>query len=78
MRALDFCLDRARQLFGGSLTVAAQFAGFLLVVASVGGQLFAEALDRFVIGIEAFQFFQQLLVQVGQFARLYAVLAREV
>jgi len=64
-------------LFGGSLTVAAQFAGFLLVVASVGGQLFAEALDRFVIGIEAFQFFQQLLVQVGQFARLYAVLARQ-
>ncbi|MNE89771.1 hypothetical protein D3C80_1872160 [compost metagenome] len=42
-----------------------------------GSQLFTQLLDRLVTGVQAFQLFHQLLLQVGQFGRVHTVLARQ-
>ncbi|MND90537.1 hypothetical protein D3C80_826240 [compost metagenome] len=76
-QALDFLLHGAGQLAGGLLAQGAQFTGLVLVVAGIGGQLFSQALDRFVVGVEVFQLFHQALLQAGQLGRVHPVLAGE-
>ncbi|MNH02020.1 hypothetical protein D3C79_612480 [compost metagenome] len=56
---------------------AAQFERLFLVVLGVGRQLFAQALNRFVAGVQAFQLFHQALLQVRQLGGVHAVLARQ-
>ena len=48
-----------------------------LVMPGVGGQLVAQASDRFVVGVQRLQFVEQALLQVGQFGGLDPVLARQ-
>ncbi|MCY1439946.1 hypothetical protein D9M71_562000 [compost metagenome] len=76
-QALDFLLDRAGQLIGSLGAQGAQFAGLFLVMTSKGSQFFAKTLDGFVIGIQAFEFFHQPLLQVCQFCRVHTVFAGE-
>ena len=59
------------------LTQPAQFAGLLFIVLSERSHLFAQALQRFVAGVEPFEFLHQLLLQVGQLRGVHSVLARQ-
>ncbi|MCY1562969.1 hypothetical protein D9M68_1004370 [compost metagenome] len=53
----------------------AQLAGLLLIVARIGGQLLVQALDGLVVGVEVFQFLEQLLLHGRQFGGLHPVFA---
>ena len=55
----------------------AQFPGLLLIVARVGTQFVLQAFDGLIVGVQRFDFIQQLLVQCRNFSRLNAVLARQ-
>ncbi|MNE41766.1 hypothetical protein D3C80_1358540 [compost metagenome] len=74
-QALDLQFHSHRQLLGGLLAQGAQFARPFLVMLGIGRQFFAQALDRLVAGVQAFQLFHQPLLQVGQFGGVHAVLA---
>ncbi|MNC51597.1 hypothetical protein D3C75_1008940 [compost metagenome] len=76
-QALDFLLDSAGQLVGSLNAQGAQLTGFVLVMAGKGRQFFAKTLDGLVIGIQAFEFFHQPLLQVCQFCRVHTVFAGE-
>ena len=74
---LHLRLHRLGQAAGSLPAQGAQFLGLLPVVTFIGGQFLAEALDRLVVGVQAFQFLQQALLQLGQFEGLHPVFARQ-
>ena len=76
-QSLHFNFHGAGQCTGGSLAQLAQFACLFLVMAGVGGQFVSQSLHGFIVGIQAFQFVQQALLQLAQIAGLHAVLARQ-
>ncbi|MNN41009.1 hypothetical protein D3C81_1551020 [compost metagenome] len=76
-QALDLLFDRDGELLGCLLAQGAQLDRPFLIVLGIGRQFFAQALDRLVAGIQAFQLLHQLLLQVGQFGRVHAMFARQ-
>src|SRR5690606_9341431 len=74
---LNLRLYRGGQRFGCLLPNATKLARLFLVVAGVGRQLFAKTFQSLVIGIEAFQFFEQALLERRQLGWLHAMFARQ-
>ena len=76
-QTLDFHFDCRGQLRRCMSTQAGQLARFFLVVTGIGRQFLTQLLDRFIAGVQAFQLFEQAVLQRHHFGRVYAVFARQ-
>ncbi|MCY1426520.1 hypothetical protein D9M71_423420 [compost metagenome] len=76
-QALHLRLHRRGQACGGGAAQLGQFVGLVAVVAGIGFQLLAQALDGAVVGVQRLQLLTQLFLQGAQLSRLDAVLARQ-
>ena len=74
-QALDLFFDGTAQACRGQVAQVAEFAGTLLIVAGIGGQLIGQTLDIFIIGVESFELIQQFLLQGGHFGGLNPMFA---